>query len=604
MMTRPSFSALLLCVPLLYGCSSLPSSYNAQIIEAETYLQNGQHKEAALIYQQLAAYPSDQQNQFRLLTADAFIKANNVTDGKKTIEQIALNLLTDAQLNHLNLLQAQIDLSAGNAERALAQLKVVQTQLFDAQTATTYYQSLAFAHSLTGHFFDSAEALLNLETYLKPAQLPKHYEAILRALSSLSSAELQAQQATENPTLKGWLALAMVFKQPQAELNSHLQSWKQTYLTHSANTAFLDNYVKNYQPSFAQAQIIAMLLPKSGDFAKAAKVIREGFVKAYKVAKAHGETNAEIRFYDSTRAGAVSLYKQVVKEGAELVIGPLDKNQIKELVTGTALTVPVLALNHVEGLSNPKLYQFGLSPIDDAQSCAIKAKQNGHQNAVLLVPQTEQGKRFESYLTDGWKSLGGTIDSVQSYDEAKNDFSTLIAALNKSTDNGDVILLNAYTKQARNLAGRLLDNPSTAGIPVYATSQIYSGDVNETRDDALSGITFCDVPWMFPQAYGGELSKTNLQESWQALAPSYLRLLPFGIDAYNIVSHLAQLKTQSYTGATGKLSLGKENKIDRELYCAKFVNGIPKPLNFAAQDSVDISPPVQPVAVPVVAPVE
>jgi outer membrane PBP1 activator LpoA protein len=588
MMTRHYFTVLLV---LLSSCTATPN-HQLQIVQAETLIQQGKNKEAAAIYKQLAATESEQKNQFRLLAADALIKANEVAQSKNYITNIDLARLSEPQRNHLNLLQGQVNLSLGNAEKALAQLKTVQTQAFDTQTKIAYYQSLAFAYSLTGDFLQSTQTLLAIDPYLTPVQRDKNYEAILNTLSSLSAAQLQAKQVAGADVLNGWLALARVLKLEPAAVADNLQQWKQRYPTHPANSAFLDNYGKSAPTNLEQLRIIAVFLPKTGPFADAANVIRTGFTKAYKVAKKNGQTQAEIRFYDSTKTSPAELYQQAVKEGAQLIIGPLDKKDIKSLINNADLTVPVLALNHVEGLNHPKLYQFGLSPIDDAQACATKAHQDGHQNAVVIVPKTEQGKRFNGYLTEGWKAAGGTVVNTKQYDEKDTDFSAIANFLIKpsASNNPDVILLNAQAKSARILSSRLLENLATAGLPIYATSQVYAGDINENRDENLGGITFCDVPWMFAQAYAGELSKINLQDSWQKVAPGYLRLLPLGIDAYNLISHLTLLKTKAYNGATGKLTLDEQNKINRELYCAKFVNGVPKPVSFASESGSDVLP--------------
>ena len=74
-----------------------------------------------------------------------------------------------------------------------------------------------------------------------------------------------------------------------------------------------------------------------------------------------------------------------------------------------------------------------------------------------------------------------------------------------------------------------------------------------------------------------------MQELWAELPASYLRLVPLGVDAYNLVSKLSKLRGTAYKGATGKLTLGTDNRINRELFCAEFDKGDPKLLNFARE---------------------
>ncbi len=565
----------------LSGCSFImPPRHGSEMAQAQALIQSGQNKEAAVIYKQLAEVKSDEQDYYRLLSADALLRANDVKQARQYLSMINSNELDREQLNHLGLLQAQIELSQGNAEIALTKLKAVQPETLNNQTRIAYSQSLAFAYSLTGDAIQSAQTLINSESLIQSAkQRSKHYEQILSALNSLSAEELQLKQPLAKPPLNGWLALAQVFKQDEESLADNIAKWQKLYPTHPASSAFLTDYLKTYQHNLAQSPLIAVILPESGAYAAPAAVIKKGFLSAYKLAKKNGMTHSEIRFYDSQKDSADKLYQQAVKDGAKLVVGPLDKKDIKALVSTAELSIPVLALNHVEGLSAPKLYQFALSPIDDAGQITQKARDDGHQNALFLVPKSEQGKRFATYLTDNWQKLGGNSVNTQTYDDSKTDFALTSQNVAKQAGEEnlvDALIINAYAKPARSLYPQLHKNKTTAQLPVYATSQIYLGDSDAGRDKNLDGVVFCDVPWVFSQVYGGALSKAGLRGSWEDLSPSYLRLLPMGIDAYNLIEHLNHLKTQPYEGATGKLKLDSENRITRELQCAKFVNGVPK----------------------------
>lgn len=583
-MIRRYLILLVFSLYTLSGCSFIsPTRSNPEATRAESLIQNGKNQEAAAIYKELAAQNSSQQNQYRLLATDALIRANDIKQAKQYLNMIDVSALDEAQLNHLNLLKAQIDLSQGDAETALTQLKAVQIETLNNQTKLAYYQSLAFAYSLTGDSIQSAQALINMTAFIRLKELNKHYENILSTLGNLSEEALHTKQPLANNTLNGWMSLARIFKLDEASLTENLAKWRKLYPAHPANSAFLSNYAKNYQQNLAQSGMIAVFLPESGPYAAPAEVIKSGFMKAYKLAKKNGTTSSEIRFYDTEKSTSATLYQQAIKDGAKLVVGPLDKKDIKALVNSAELSIPVLALNHVEGLSSSKLYQFGLSPIDDAEQITVKAHHDGHQNALFLVPTSEQGKRFASYFNDNWQKLGGKTVNVQSYEESKTDFSQLaqqVLKQNADEKNVDAIIINAYAKPARLLYSSL----RKADLPIYATSQIYLGDVNVARDANLDGITFCDVPWVFTQAYAGELSKFSLHDSWQNLSPSYLRLLPMGIDAYHLIAQLNQLKNQPYSGATGKLRLDNGNRVTRELYCAKFVDGVAKAMSFASEN--------------------
>ena len=71
-----------------------------------------------------------------------------------------------------------------------------------------------------------------------------------------------------------------------------------------------------------------------------------------------------------------------------------------------------------------------------------------------------------------------------------------------------------------------------------------------------------------------------MREVWSQFPSSYLRLVAMGIDAYHLAGRLSELATTPYPGATGKLSLTGDNRIKRNLMCAKFANGLPELLGY------------------------
>ena len=71
-----------------------------------------------------------------------------------------------------------------------------------------------------------------------------------------------------------------------------------------------------------------------------------------------------------------------------------------------------------------------------------------------------------------------------------------------------------------------------------------------------------------------------MKETWSQFPSAYLRLIAMGIDAYNLASRLNDLETNQYPGATGNLSLTSDNRIKRNLVCAKFIDGQPEVTGF------------------------
>ena len=100
-------------------------------------------------------------------------------------------------------------------------------------------------------------------------------------------------------------------------------------------------------------------------------------------------------------------------EGADLVIGPLDKARVQRLQSQATLTVPVLALNYGdERRTAPEnFYQFGLAPEDEAIQVADQAWQEGYRRAMVLAPSTDWGRKVSDTFVRRWERQGGSITS-------------------------------------------------------------------------------------------------------------------------------------------------------------------------------------------------
>ena len=539
-----------------------------------------------------------------LLRADTLIQSGNSQAAQAELDLLNQAKLSVEQRSKFNLLAAQIDLNMGDAEHALQKLQWVRPAFLSKTDKVNYYQSLAFAQTLTGNVLRSVSSRIELEHLLdKPEQQQANMAAIIDMLSVLPEDVLNVQTGIAGE-LRGWIVLAKILNrrdQTGADMAGQIQQWRLDYPGHPANAEFLQTYLSAPKAAaaaeanapVAQPQIqpqnagdfIAVLLPASGAYAQAGQAVKEGLQVAYRLAASTAPQLA-LKFYDSGQENIVDLYNQAVAEGAKQVIGPLVKEQIEALALNAELSAPVLALNHVENLKQTKLYQFGLSPLDEADALAIKARADGRQSALILVPNTAQGQRIGHYLTSAWRNQGGTVAGIQSYDPKAHDISDNLKQLMASStypsgpQPARALLLGANGEAARELAPQLKYQQGS-DIAVYAMPTIYSGRPNPQQDAELGSFSFCDTPWLFADYYGGPLSQSALQHSWRGLSESLVRLIALGIDAYNLLGHLDQLALTPYAGATGRLSLNAENRIVRKLVCARFTGGVPVATGFA-----------------------
>ena len=534
----------------------------------------------------------DNQDTQHLLLAQTQLQSGNYPMASKQLDDIHYASLSSEQRSRFNLLAAQISLSRADFAQALQQLELIRPKLLNSAEQSNYYQSLAFAHALAGNILYSVNARMRLGYLLSnPQQQQDNMTTMLDALSGLPMFTLDRPPA-DAEELGGWMALAKIVKQrDQAgfDVPEQLSRWRQAYPQHPASSDFIQNYLYKSAPVLAGQAVslavsveasIAVLIPASGTYAAAGKAIKSGILAAQRQA-AITAPQLPLKFYDSEQADIAGLYRQAVAEGAKQVIGPLVKEQIQALAETADLNVPVLALNYVENLSKTNLYQFGLSPQDEAEQLVLKARQDGRQNAVLLVPDSVQGQRISHYFSSAWQNQGGVVLAVQSYDPKQHNIAEVLGGLLKLNvnpqDQSQTVLLSAGSEAARELAPQLKYHQNLA---VYAMPNIYSGHPNPVADMELGKINFCDMPWFFADVYKGPLSQLALQSIWQVLPDNQIRLMAMGIDAYNLLGNLEQLHQTVYPGATGHISLNGENRLTRKLMCAQFKAGAPAVLGF------------------------
>ncbi len=354
------------------------------------------------------------------------------------------------------------------------------------------------------------------------------------------------------------------------------------------------NHVKNPR--------IVLMLPLYGPYAQSGKAIRDGFLAAYYQTPNNLNTPT-LRIVDTSGDQVVSLYKQAVADGADFVVGPLNKEDGTALIHA-GLTVPTLLLNTLP-LTGPisNLYQFGLSPEDEARQVADKAWHDGHKNILIIAPDQDWGHRTASAFLAAWQAYGGQSLGEMYYDssvkmapqiakllqidrstERAKNLQHMIAQPNmRSTlyrrQDIDMIFLVAMPEMARQI--RPLINFYYAGnIPIYATSHIYSGIPNPGLDQDLNGILFCAIPWeISSQSLSPDLQaiRQQVKTYWPKNYAQNPQLFALGADSYRLALLLLANHTpgQTYEGATGRLTLSPNQVWVRDLPWAQMTNAQP-----------------------------
>lgn len=330
---------------------------------------------------------------------------------------------------------------------------------------------------------------------------------------------------------------------------------------------------------FAADDQVALLLPTEGPLLGVADAVRDG-VRASARADDSKTQPKLVPLEGSAPDRVGGTLDQAVEAGATHVIGPLDKASVEALATRGGLRVPTLALNETTSIGKPasNLFQFSLSPETDAVEAANKAQALGLGRALMLYPDDPGGKRRAEAFRAHWSRLGGTLIGESAFKpSAPGDPPKIQGLLAKG--GADLVFLAANSDQARAIYPQIRE--SAADLTVIATSDVYAGDPDPSRDRALAGLYFVDMPWMLGVEMPGDpLKRADVKGTAAHLAtPLGRRLYAMGIDAYRLAPRLEALATDpgaSLSGQTGRLSIDALGRVRRELTLARFTASGPE----------------------------
>ena len=441
------------------------------------------------------------------------------------------------------------------------------------------------------------------------------------------------QQITKRP-LKGWLELATVYTTSQSLTNKmqDIAMWRAKWHNHPA-MQFLPEDIANLQDAYDIPEDIAVLLPLTGRLAPAGLAVQQGILSGYYTSRLAPSANAasalngginanalpmpvSIKFYNTDNADINSLAQQAIDEGADFVIGPLDKTKVNSLSNNILQQVPFLVLNSIEDkqqLENLNhLYQFSLGNEEEAEQVAHQALTDGHRNAVVITPETDRGRKIRDSFLAVWKDGDGIVVDAGEFSD-KTQFSTLtgnllqtnrsekriqaMERLLKTPINGlvrrrqdvDMIFAAVTAKEARQLKPAL-DYQFASDIPFYTIEGAYSGVDNPKLNQDLDGMRTLVMPWLVAGSHSAVEAKVN--QLWPQSGGQFGSLYALGLDAYELYPFLQQLKQLTGTqleGNTGLLNVEPNGRVRRTLLWRVFRNGRLQALPTTSKGQLDIS---------------
>ena len=573
-------------------------------------------KPASFYLEEAANAKTPKQEAFELQAVGCLMQNNQLDQAEYILNKIHPNHLTKQLTVERTLLQAHLSLLQNSNQRAVNILHTLGHAVdLPPPQKVAYYHLLAMADYQIGNFLLSAEARMALDPWLPTTPMQKHNrEEIWETLNQLSTNELGSQtHQTRYGDLQGWLILTYIYKMFADEpdmLRNERRQWQQQYPRHPANlllpsehaTARFHHFRKPITSiNRGSAPLrIALLLPTTGKLATSANAVRSGFMSAYYQNQGELDSPAGVRVYDTNKDDVTTLYKKAISDGANVIVGPLTKPAVSKVVGMGSIPMPTLGLNFTndgaKGIAN--LFEYALSPEDEAKQAAIQMTKDNIKNVLIIAPAGTWGHKIVDSFTRAFEASEGQVVDRYTYRKKSNldigikkllqiddrafsrsrheDESVVVEKLPRRED-FDGIFLVANPVVARQVKP-LLKFYYAGGIPTYATSEVFSGKLNPKLDKDLDGIIFCDTP--FSIGHDKDMTEAKLQMTKLApdLSSNKIRLYAFGADAYQIATRLNPFRLSKYNlldGLTGELYLDN-HQIFRQLEWAQFKRGVPK----------------------------
>ncbi|CAM4146643.1 MULTISPECIES: penicillin-binding protein activator [Lelliottia] len=325
------------------------------------------------------------------------------------------------------------------------------------------------------------------------------------------------------------------------------------------------------------------------------------------VASTTANPGAELKIYDTSSQPLDQVLAQVQQDGASIVVGPLLKNNVEELMKSNT-SLNVLALNQPEQVQNrANICYFALSPEDEARDAARHIHEQGKQAPLLLTPRSALGDRVANAFAQEWQQLGGGVVLQQKFGST----SELRAGVNGGSGialTGSPVSASLPQQQGVTIGGLTIPAPPTdaqisgggkvdaayivatpeeiafikpmiamrngsqSGVTLYASSRSAQGTAGPDFRLEMDGLQYSEIPM---------LAGSNPALMQQALSSvrndySLARLYAMGVDAWALANHFTQMRQVpgfELNGNTGDLTATQDCVINRKLSWLKYQQG-------------------------------
>lgn len=532
------------------------------------------------------------QADFLIMGLKAATQEQNRTQVKNLTARLDALVLSPMQTAEIQLIQAELKKSQNKYQDALQTLNFQPWwKLEDAQWKK-YYQLRYELYLFNGDNINAARSLINSDAYTPEYQKAQLWGQVWSNVSSLNGLNLQSVRLSENEqTLQGWVQLATYFdtlKRSPGRLQDALTEWLQTHPSHPASVYTPKDITNVLSLEIVTPDNVALLLPLTGRFGPQGIRVRDGFINAMMDDGTRSEETT-LKVIDTNITPMNDVVNILANQQIQFVVGPLVRSNIESFQSLNQANVSQLALNIPSNINkNKDSCYFTLSPEQEAEQAAVHLFKQGHKHPLFLAPQGKMGERLSQAFSDKWYQLT-THKPATSYFGKKSELQKQInSVFGLDSSDARIHQMKSLTRrglEAQSRSRRDIDavymvaksselvlmkpfievaiNPGVTVPKLYASSRSNSG--RQTKLAEVRGIEFSDIPLLTNQNHS---FKAQYNELWPRSSNGETRLHALGMDAYQLITELPQMKVvENYQmdGKTGELTINNECIIQREL---------------------------------------
>ncbi len=540
-------------------------------------------------------------NHYRVLAAEKWLQEGDLQQARYQIDLVDPLFMAEPDsyllaITEVNLLLAE--------NRPVDALELVRSNTLNFSEAgrgylNEWYAASGQVFSSNGEFDRAALAYFQCQDSSRLQEICQ--DGLWYSLNNADRIQLDNLQDIAMPEdMHAWLELAEVSQMNLGDLStqsSALQTWQNRYRNHPAARR-LPGSLANLESIAAKAPAqIAVLLPLSGPLSTAGNAVLDGVLSAYYASAAQQIRIPEITIFD-TESLPLDLLFDIVRTGNyDGIIGPLERERVELLLDYNRLQIPIVALNRLPPASNREqpILGIGLAVESEARQIVERASRDGHHAAILIAPNTAWGDRASSTFASNWQNLDNSLAAILHFSGTADQAPLLESALHinqsaqrrgnlqsllgkqlsftpRRREDVDMLYMAASPDQARQLIP-LMAFFFAEDLPVYATSNIFSGAENADLDRDLDDVIFLNYPWVFEP----NPRVSSLPNPTEPLSQDLKNLQSLGVDAYYLLRRSEQLQKYpqtTYHGRTGNLYKSSDGNIERRMPWATFRGGL------------------------------